>query len=342
MIFFVSVGYAKEISLKTLKIDIYKNNKKLNNCSGFLIDKTHLISASKMFRGAYRAEVVLNNKRYSIKKIVAEDKKGILKFSIDNNEKLPLLPISKDNISVKDKVFINNISFKVSAKGDVVVAETDDKISPGLNGAPVLKDNKEIGIVIHTIPIGKMVYIIPIRELQFKRCNLTLKKWNENIDKELSEDPNVLFYGALQMRAQKRHKEAIHLLKKALKKKKGARGYLELGLNYAKLKKYKQAADAFEQGVNIKPSVEGYFNLSICYAYLEDYKSAIKSFKEVTKLNPNHIKAHYNLGMLYLVLNDIKAAEKEAETLKHLNQNYHQKLEEAISSAQNKNGSSGK
>jgi len=339
IVFFVSAGYAKETSLK---IDIYKNNKKLGNCSGFLIDKTHLISASKMFRGAYRAEVVLNNNRYLIKKIVGEDERGILKFFIDNNEKISILPISKDNISVKDKVSINNISFKVSAKGDVVVAETEDKISLDLNGAPVLKDNKKIGIVIHTIPIRKMVYIIPICELQFKRCNLTLKKWNENIDREQAENPDALFYGALQMRARKRYKEAIHLLKKALKKKKAAGGYFELGLNYAKLKQYKQAADAFEEGVNIKPSAGGYYNLGLCYAYLNDYKNAIRAFKEVVKLNPNHIKAHYNLGMLYLFLNNLEAAEKEAEILKHLNQNYHQKLEEAISSAQNKNGSSGK
>ena len=202
MFFWVCVGYAGEASLK---IDIYNiNNKKAGSCSGFLIDKTHLISASEMFRGAYKAEIILNNNRYLIKKIVGEDKRGILKFSIDNidnNEKILILPISKDNISVKDKVFINNISFKVSAKGDVVVAETDDKISLGLNGAPVLKDNKKVGIVIHTIPIRKMVYIIPTCELQFKRCNLTLGKWNENINKEQAENPDVLYYGALQMRA---------------------------------------------------------------------------------------------------------------------------------------------
>ena len=109
-----------------------------------------------------------------------------------------------------------------------------------------------------------------------------------------------------------------------------------MGLNYAELKKYKQAADAFKQCVKIKPSAMGYFNRGICYIYLEDYKNAIKSFKEVVKSDPNHVKAHYNLGTLHLILNDIKAAKEEAEILKHLNQNYHQKLEEAISSAQNK------
>lgn len=98
-----------------------------------------------------------------------------------------------------------------------------------------------------------------------------------------------------------------------------ARGYNNLGLNYARIGRLDEAIREFQFALKLNPFLpDAYNNLGNAYAVSGRLNEAIAEYQKHIMLNPNHLDTHYNLGIIYRNIGLIREARKEFETILRL------------------------
>lgn len=174
-------------------------------------------------------------------------------------------------------------------------------------------------------------------EIEKKKAQDEFKKHIENINKPVSEDPEVndLIEKANVYFSNEEWKKAEKLyLKAAAKDPSCGKAYSRLGVIYLKTdKNYEDAEAAFKQALKLDPK-NGYIlnNLGLVYHNQEKYDKAIDYFEQSIKADNNQASRYANLGIVYFDKRQFVKAEKslkKAVSLDPDNHEYQDLLREA-------------
>ncbi|MDO8948682.1 MAG: tetratricopeptide repeat protein [Desulfocapsaceae bacterium] len=127
-----------------------------------------------------------------------------------------------------------------------------------------------------------------------KACRQLLKKLPSNFD--------ALQLLGLGLVKQGRHKEAVRIFKKALKKNNSHAGtHINLGHAYNELGKYPEALLVLQKAIKLDPrKAVAYNNLGITLFHTKKYQESIDAYNHAIKLTPHYAQAINNLGVCFM------------------------------------------
>lgn len=90
-----------------------------------------------------------------------------------------------------------------------------------------------------------------------------------------------------------------------------------VGTSELNLGNYKKAIESLMKSINYQPyQSNALFNLSLAYRSLNNFQKELEVLETLTKINPNHFRAHAAMARIYYVLNDLDMANMAYNKMK--------------------------
>lgn len=292
----------KRISPAVVVVETQKGNKKGLGSGFFINSQGYIVTNYHVVFGADQAVVrTQDNRRYPVKRIIAEDKEAdlvLLAADIPTRAVTPL-DISGRLPEVGEKIYaighpmglektvsegIVSAIRKLPKLGEII--QITAPISPGSSGGPVFDANgRVIGVARATFRTGQNLnFAVPGQKV------LELKGGGGYSFSEFSQEmPGT-----------------------ALAK-------FQQGRTYHARKDYAKAVQAFQEAIKAKPDfAEAYHGAGMSYGAMRKADLAIENFRQAIRLKPNTALFHYHLALAYHVNGDNSQAWEEYRTLSSL------------------------
>lgn len=299
----------KKVQPSTFVIFTYnKEGKVLGQASGFFISKYgNAVTNRHVLEGANSADAkTADGKMFSIKRILAEDKKGdliIVLVDVNNTVVAPLV-ISDSLPEVGEQVIVIGSPFGlektvsdgiVSAVREIPtfgkIIQITAPISPGSSGSPVVNIKGEvIGVATFQLVEGQNLnFAIPgdkVAKLSTSNGQ-SLAEWEANRAKEWAYSAEGLYDYGYSLLMTSEYEKALPYFEKAVKKNPlYADAYFYLGYTNSKLGYLEEAVKAYTRAISIRPYyVQAHYNLGLCYLELKDIDSAFEEYKILRELD---------------------------------------------------------
>jgi len=175
--------------------------------------------------------------------------------------------------------------------------------SHGSSGSAVFNsDGEVIGIVTFFVDRGHpLVWAMPVNLIKDRTKKKGAILSLDRVIKEYSKTPEYWFYLGYYLSAAGAHKEAVGVLKEAVRLKPGyADAYYYLGIASEKLNRNKEAETAFRKAVKSAPDfADAWFSLGMLHGKQSRYREAIAAFKQAVRSAPEFPDAYYSMGVAY-------------------------------------------
>ena len=330
------ISLVKRVQPAVVTIITYDINRNVSDLgSGFFVDKQgHLITNYHVLKGAYAADVKLNNgTNHPIDLIVAENEPAdLIKARVDLSGAPPIhwVSVTDTEPAIGERVLVVGSPLGleqtvsegiVSAVREVPVVgkifQLSAPISPGSSGSPVVNMNGNVvGVVSFQATMGQnlnfAVAAKGILDLAPNRKQKTLSEWTYDTGKRSPGLAEALCKKGLDFSIRGEFKDALKYYQEATEKSPDdIEAWSGLGGCYDGLDKPEEAIAAFQQAIRIDPqNVAGYFNLGRYYSKLERYPEAVAAYHQATKIDPDHAPSYFDLGQLYGKMGSYEQGEK--------------------------------
>jgi len=327
----------KKIEPSVVVITTYdKEGKILGQGSGFFISNDgDVITNRHVLQGANRVEVKTSEgKRYSITRVLAEDKEGdLIRVSVDiSTSAVKPLGVTRSLPKVGEQVVVigNPLGLERTVSDGIVSAvreipefgkiiQITAPVSSGSSGSPVLNMKGEvIGVATFLMLEGQNLnFAIPAERVAKLTPGegQTLAEWQAGRTKEWLTSAEGLYSCGLFFLWVENYEKALPYFEEATKKNpRYAQAYFAVGYCYGRLGRYTEAIESYKQAIRIQPDyAEAHCNLGLAYAILGRYNEAIESFKQAIRIQPDDAGAHFHLGNAYA---NLKRYTEEIEAYK--------------------------